>query len=96
MIRGRSLSLALQIAVPMVVQRLQARGGPTGEDWSRAFALVPGLAARGDVLLHGGGQPGEAAELFNRLAHALAVLSFLPGGLHGVFDLHLTASRSRN
>ena len=34
-----------------------------------------------DILLCGGGKPGECADLFNRTAHAIAVLAFVPGGV---------------
>lgn len=39
------------------------------------------LAERGDVLLYGGGRKGEVAALFATLTDALAVMSFVPGGV---------------
>ena len=39
------------------------------------------LGERGDILLFGGGKKGECAEIFNRTAHAIAVLAFVPGGV---------------
>jgi hypothetical protein len=47
-------------------------------DQARGFATD--LGSRGDVLMDGG-KKSEAADLFNRLAHALAVLAFAPGGV---------------
>ena len=38
------------------------------------------LAEHGDVLLYGG-KKGEAAKMFNKTARAVALLSFLPGGV---------------
>ncbi len=71
------LLIALQVAVPLRIAEM--RGGPTEEDLARAKAFGLELASRGDVLLYGG-KKGEAADLFNRLADALAVTAYLPGG----------------
>jgi hypothetical protein len=57
-------------------------------DRTRGFAAE--LVSRGDVLMFGG-KKGEAAELFNRLANALAVLAFAPGGIK-VFGAALGSS----
>lgn len=59
------------------------------EDWLRLRQFGYRLAERGDILLFGGARPGETAELFNQLAEALAILSFLPTGVsfgHMHFD----------
>ncbi|MEK6609189.1 MAG: hypothetical protein AABZ30_16140 [Myxococcota bacterium] len=40
--------------------------------------------------MFGGGKPGEVADLFNRTAKAIAVLSFAPGGVT-VFGQHWEA-----
>lgn len=56
---------------------MKAAGGPTAEDrWlaGRSSGLV---SLRGDVLLFGGPAVGD---LFNRLAHAIAVSTFMPDG----------------
>jgi len=39
------------------------------------------LGEHGDILIHGGGKKGQCADLFNRTAHAIAVLAFAPGGV---------------
>jgi hypothetical protein len=75
------LQASLEIAVPLWIERLNAKGGPDAEDFSRASEFGEVLASRGDVLLFRGGKKGESAELFNRTAEAIAVLSFLPGGV---------------
>lgn len=75
------LTLALAAAVPLRLQQLQAQGGPTPWDVSQARETGQLLAEKGDVLLFGG-RRGEAAGLFNRLVHALAVLAFCPDGIH--------------
>lgn len=77
---GAALSIALSVAVPLRIAEYQKGGGPGDADRDRVreFAIV--LGEKGDVLQYGG-KPGEAADLFNRLADGLAVLSFQPGGV---------------
>lgn len=80
----------LVAAVPVEIEMLRGLTDEqlaTRRDWLRVLNLV---AAKGDVLLYGGGQPGEAAAVFARLAEALAVLAFAEGGVT-VFGLHWCA-----
>jgi hypothetical protein len=76
-----NLSIALSAAVPLHILELQAKGGPDADDFTKATAMSAVLGERGDVLLFGSKKKGEAAEIFNGLARALAVLSFVPGGV---------------
>ena len=75
------LAAFMEIAVPMAICEIQGNGGPTDVDWSEARRFVSDLAEHGDVLLYGAGRKGQAADLASRLAHAVAVLSFCPGGV---------------
>ena len=75
------LATALSCAVPLQIMQLKAGGGPGKEDIAACQGWCGQLGEHGDVLLFGGGKPGQAAELFNQLARALAVLSFCPGGV---------------
>jgi hypothetical protein len=86
--RTHPLPTLLSAAVPLWIRRIQdafQRGdldqaALTREvDGLRDFAQT--LGAEGDKLLFRGGKPGEAAALFNRTAHAIALLSFVPGGI---------------
>lgn len=87
--RQAVLEVALAAAVPLRICEMHAKGGPSDLDWTTAHDYGMVLGARGDVLQYGGkgkgGVEGEgkgsAAALFNRLAHALAVMSFCPGGV---------------
>jgi hypothetical protein len=45
------------------------------------------IASKADVLLYGGGKPGEVASVHIALVNAIAHLSFVPGGIT-VFGLH--------
>ena len=76
-----NLMLMMQMAVPLYIERLKEKGGPTPEDMKKAQETSDMLGERGDVLLCGGGKKGECAELFNRTAAAIAVLAFVPGGV---------------
>jgi hypothetical protein len=78
---SNNLSIALSAAVPLHIVELKAKGGPDAADLKKAQELSQILGERGDILLFGGGKKGEAADMFNSTAHALAVLSFLPGGV---------------
>lgn len=75
------LESMLPFAVFMRVADLKKRGGPTVGDYELARAAIPGITERGDVLMFGGGKKGEVADLFNSLAHSVAVLAFQPGGV---------------
>lgn len=74
------IALYLGCAVPLEIAALESAGGPDADDYAAAQAFGRELAARGDVLLYGG-KPGEAADLANRTARAVAVLAFSPGGV---------------
>ena len=75
------LAIALGAAVPLRVAEYLRQGGPGEDDRERARRFAPVLGAEGDALQFRGKSRGEAAELFNRLADALAVMAFQPGGV---------------
>jgi hypothetical protein len=50
------------------------------------------LASKGDILQFGSKKKGEAAEIFNRVAEAIAIMSFCPGGVT-LFGEHWEAKR---
>lgn len=74
------LAITLSAAVPLRIAEYEAAGGPSDSDRERARSASRLIAEKGDVLQYGG-RKGEAAELFNVLADALAVLAFCPGGV---------------
>lgn len=85
-IKRERLSTHLSLTVPLAIDEIRERGGPTDADRDFAAAFGRMLAHKGDVLLYGG-RRGEAAELVSQLARALAVLAYQPGGV-SVFGLH--------
>jgi hypothetical protein len=87
------LRTSLATAVPLWVWELYERGGPDPADFRTAHAFGRELAERGDRLLYRGSRPGETAEMFNRLARALAVMAFVPGGVPPVFGQTFVAER---
>lgn len=80
----------LATAVPLQIHMLVERGGPSSWEWSEAKELGDVLGEKGDLLLFKGGKKGEAAQLFNQMAKAIAVLSFMPGGVT-IFGQHYEA-----
>lgn len=75
------LPLALSAAVPLRVYAIYQRNGPTREDWSELQHIGCLLAEWGQALLFRSSRIGETADVFNNLAEALAILSFLPAGI---------------
>jgi len=81
------LTAALLLVVPLEILELKNRGGPDDRDLARAGEIGQTIAAKGDVLLFGGGRNGEARDLLNQLAKGIAILSFAPGGVR-IFGQH--------
>lgn len=79
----------LDLAVPLAIMQMNTCGGPTVEDIAKAQSYTP---IAGDILLFGGNK-GQAAQEFSRLAHSLAVMAFCWGGVK-VFGRHWTAPTS--
>jgi len=77
------LPMALAAAIPLWIAQFQKQSWETVQArLSETVKDLPSLlGARGDVLLYGSKKEGEAADLFNRLAEAIALMSFLPGGI---------------
>lgn len=72
----------LDLAVPLRIMMLQARGGPTDTDWELVQMYgVNGLQHADELLFGGSGKIGDAPREFSALAQAIAVLAFLPGGV---------------
>ena len=87
---GTNLSMMMQVAVPLRIEQMKSKGGPSDEDRKRATETSSIIGERGDILLFGGGKKGEAADQFNRTAEAVAVLAFCPGGVT-IFGAHFEA-----
>ena len=75
------LSIALSAAVPFNIMAIKERGGVTDDDFASASKFAQTLGEKGDVLLFGSKKEGEAADLFNQTAKAIAISSFIPGGI---------------
>ena len=85
----------IRLAVILRIETLKEQGGPGAEDMKKARGTSDMLGEHGDILLHGGGKPGQCAELFNRTAHAIAVLAFVPGGVE-IFGTRFEAKGKRD
>ena len=86
------LAIALEAAVPLHILQLQSKGGPSEADYAQMDEIGTLLGSKGDVLLFGSKQKGEAAHIFNRIAYAIAVLSFCPGGVRA-FNAHYDGNK---
>jgi hypothetical protein len=79
-VKDRELLIAsLETAVPLWTAELS--GTPLNTLLGGGPALARVIAESGDVLQFRGSPKGAAAEAFNALARALAILSFLPEGV---------------
>lgn len=70
---------ALGMAVPL--WQLELKSVPFNELLKECPEISQMLAEKGDILLYGSKTKGETAQIFNRVARGLAILSFLPGGV---------------
>ncbi len=75
------LPAMMGMAVILRIRNLEKQGGPNDENMRELHETADMLGEHGDILLYGGGKPGQCAELFNRTAQAIAVLAFSPGGV---------------
>ena len=85
----------MRLAVFLRIKTLEQQGGPGAEDMAKVQETSDMLGEHGDILLHGGGKPGQCADLFNRTAHAIAVLAFAPGGVE-LFGTRFEAKAGQN
>lgn len=76
-----TLSTSLLVAVSIRLMNLKERGGPNEEDYKTLPDIAQLLAEHGDELLFKSNVPGQTAELFNKLAQAIAIMSYSPGGI---------------
>jgi hypothetical protein len=89
------LETMMPMAVFLRIKTLEKQGGPAPEDMAKIQETSDMLGEHGDILLHGGGKKGECADLFNRTAHAIAVLAFVPGGVE-IFGAKFEAKATRD
>jgi hypothetical protein len=78
-----SLMPTLEFAVMLRISEIHRAGYIGDRLLKEAINTAELIAHEGDTLLYGG-EPGKAGEIFNKLAIAIAVLSFQPGGFCGL------------
>jgi hypothetical protein len=79
------LQAALGAAVPLHVHEMRKQ--PLDALLARGPELTQIIASHGDNILYRSKKKGESAKAFNALAEAVAILSFMPGGVT-VFGCH--------
>lgn len=92
--RSELLLLSLQIAVPLQIAEIRAKGGPNDFQWEWARDFADELGERGDILQFKGERKGETATIFSRFAFALAIMAFVPGGVKFA-GLHFEATAEK-
>jgi hypothetical protein len=75
---------SLSVAVPLWVDRIRPN---LDEERKHAPDLAQFIGEHGDIILFKSNKKGESADAFNKLARAIALLSFSPGGVT-TFGLH--------
>lgn len=78
------LRISLQAAVPLHAMELRNR--PWSELQAVAQEAAQVIAEKGDLIMFKSTKKGESAKAFNALARALAILSFVPGGVKFLGD----------
>ncbi|MET8278237.1 hypothetical protein [Micromonospora sp. NPDC005174] len=80
---GPLLTAALEAAVPLHILNLAQLPARVRDSIRQRWAAkgVDEIAHRGDTLQFGSKKKGEAAQVFNALARALAAAAFQPGGI---------------
>ena len=89
------IKLFLDTSVPLRVLALQVKGGPTSEDFKRVSEHSSLLGEHGDALMFKSKKKGFTAQVANAVADAIAVLSFVPGGID-LFDRHWESKVEEN
>jgi hypothetical protein len=77
------VAIALYTAVPIWILELNQRSYEDNlkELFESASETAQLIGEKGDQLLFKGDKPGDTAKLFNKTARAIALMSFLPGGV---------------
>jgi len=86
------LQVHLALAVPIWIRHYADFAISDSQRRSRAAELAIFIAEHGDNVLYQGAKPGETADAFNRLAEAIAIAAYQPGGVT-IFGQHWNANR---
>ena len=75
------LITTLEVAVPLWINKIKVSGTLHLRLAHRRKELSNIIASKGDIILYKSKKSGETAKAFNALAEALAIMSFIPGGV---------------
>lgn len=79
--KERILWLIVATLLPLAIEEIAHRGGPTEADFERSRAAGFDLASSGDALQFGGRTAAERRVGSGAIARALAPLAWSPGGV---------------
>lgn len=71
--------------VPLIIEEYKRKGGPTQDDFIKAKSYAQEIAEHGDALVFK--VKGKTGQMANIWLDAIAILSFLPGGVT-IFEHH--------
>lgn len=95
---SETLPLMLQLAVPLWIAKINKKIKNNSDycpqeeliealqkhiklAGGKPITIAEAIFSHGDILLYGG-KPGDASTIFNLLAETLALMAFIPGGVH--------------
>ncbi len=81
------LPISLNAAVLLWILSLKEKGGPTDGDWAWLKEARDILGETGEAILFPVKKKGETDRVFNAVAKAIAILSFVPCGIE-IFGHH--------
>ncbi len=84
------MAIAISCSVPLYIAEIKQMGYATSDYQDSLREIADLITSDGDVLLYGGNK-GEPAKIFNKLAKAVAFLAFQPGGI-SILEMHFEAS----
>lgn len=87
-----ALADMLDLAVPLRILTLQARGGPTDTDWDlvQMYGVNSLMMDMGAAQFSGASDAMDTPTWFDCLTQSIAVMAFVPGGIK-VFDRRYVA-----
>jgi predicted secreted protein len=91
---GKFVFMAETIALSVALRQIKLREDPEyfRSEWKKLTKLDNIIEQAGENILYKSDKPGVTSEAFNAMCQAIALLSFVPGGVH-IFGRHFICER---